>query len=492
MPGQPWIGCSATIWNFRAFERPVPLSGPSKVQIEPPTAARFDSPACGPLFRAKTRTTPARPAADREERTMEPRGRLPFAATDEHAERSRMSRTPTQSGGFFVPHNLRMPLKGAAAGPLAGLTAAVKDMYDVAGTRTGGGNPEWLAAQQPAKKHAGAVLRLLDAGATIVGKTVCDEFFYSVSGANAHYGTPANLRAPGRLPGGSSAGSAAATAAGVCDLALGSDTGGSIRIPASQCGIYGLRPTHGRIDVSGMMDMAPSFDVPGWFAASPGVFRMAGAVLLDRARVDAPVERLLIADDAFAQADAPAAALHRSVLDRAADSLPTPSHVRVAPQGFEAWREAFRIVQGYETWRTFGPFIRRHQPKLGPGIKERMAFAATVTEAQCEAARRVLVLAREHVRALVPPGTVLALPSAPSIAPRVDTPAEALEDFRVRVMRLTCTAGLSGLPQVSIPAGTVDGCPAGLSFIGWAGGDEALLDLAVALARHCGLALPHP
>lgn len=392
--------------------------------------------------------------------------------------------------GFFVPHDLDRPIAGAAAGPLAGLTVAVKDMYDIAGTRTGGGSPEWLAAQQPATKNATAVQRLLDAGAIIVGKTICDEFFYSVSGANAHYGTPTNVRAPGRLPGGSSAGSAAATAAGACDIALGSDTGGSIRVPASQCGIYGLRPTHGRIDTSGVMDMAPSFDVPGWFAASPGVFRKAGAVLLDSARVDATLARLLIAEDAFAQADAPVAALHLAFIDRAKDTLPAPSRMRIAPQGFDPWREAFRIVQAYETWATFGNFITRAKPKLGPGIRERMAFAATVSKADSDAARAVLAPAREHVRTLVPPGTLLALPSAPSIAPLIDTPAAALEDFRTRVMRLTCTAGLAGLPQMSIPVGTVDGCPVGLSFIGWAGGDEALLDLAVTLARHCGLASP--
>jgi amidase len=401
-----------------------------------------------------------------------------------------MSITTNQPGGFFVPHDLERPIAGAAAGPLAGLTVAVKDMYDIAGTRTGGGNPEWLAAQTPAAKNAGAVQRLLDAGATIVGKTICDEFFYSVSGANAHYGTPANMRAPGRLPGGSSAGSAAATAAGACDIALGSDTGGSIRVPASQCGIYGLRPTHGRIDTSGVMDMAPAFDVPGWFAASPGVFCKAGTVLLDSARVDTTVARLLIAEDAFEQADAPVAALHLAFIDRAKGALPAPARIRIAPQGFDPWREAFRIVQAYETWVTFGDFITRAKPKLGPGIKERMAFAATVSKADCEAARAVLAPAREHVRTLVPPGTLLALPIAPSIAPLIDTPAAALEDFRVRVMRLTCTAGLSGLPQVSIPVGTVDGCPVGLSFIGWAGGDEALLDLAVTLARHCGLTSP--
>jgi amidase len=389
-------------------------------------------------------------------------------------------------GAFFVPHDLAAPVAGAPGGPLGGLTVAVKDMYDIAGERTGGGSPDWLARQSPAGRHAGAVARLLEAGATVIGKTICDEFFYSVSGANAHYGTPTNVRAPGRLPGGSSSGSAAATAAGACDIGLGSDTGGSIRIPAAQCGIYGIRPTHGRIDLTGGMAMAPSFDVPGWFAGGPGVFRNVGAALLQGARVEAAVEAVIVAEDACAQADDAVAATLLAALARMAPVLPPTRTVRVAPDGFDHWREAFRIIQARETWGTYGDFITRHRPKLGPGIKERMAFAATVGEADAAAARPVHEAARAHLHGLLTPGTVLALPSAPCIAPLIDAPADALESFRVRVMRLTCMAGLSGLPQVSLPVGTVDGCPVGLSFMGWSGGDEALLDLAVAVARFGG------
>src|SRR6516164_3085623 len=176
----------------------------------------------------------------------------------------------------FVPHDLTAPLSGAGAGPLAGLSAAVKDMYDIAGYRTGGGNPDWLAAQAPAASSAAAVARILEAGATIIGKTICDEFFYSLAGVNAHYGTPLNPRAPRRLPGGSSSGSASATAAGACDFALGSDTGGSVRIPAAFCGVFGIRPTLGRVSLAGVMAMAPSFDVPGWFSNGPGVFQRVG------------------------------------------------------------------------------------------------------------------------------------------------------------------------------------------------------------------------
>jgi amidase len=112
-----------------------------------------------------------------------------------------------------------------------------------------------------------------------------------------------------------------------------------------------------------------------------------------------------------------------------------------------------------------------------------------VTPDQVNAANEVRKRATAHIRQSVPPGTVLALPTAPCIAPRIDTPEPELDHFRTRVMRLTCTASLAGLPQVSIPAALVDGCPAGLSFIGWPGGDEALLDLSLALSRHCGMML---
>jgi amidase len=393
--------------------------------------------------------------------------------------------------GFFVPHSLKSPLKGASDGPLAGLNAAVKDMYAIAGERSGGGNPDWLAQAQPATAHAAAVTRILAAGATIVGKTICDEFFYSVAGINAHYGTPANLRAPGRIPGGSSSGSAAAVAAGVCDFSLGSDTGGSVRIPASFCGVYGIRTTHGRVDVQGCMDMSPSFDTIGWFASGPGVFRRVGGVLLAGGAVHAPIERVLIADDGFAEADEGVGRLLRAVLERMEADLPKPEHGTLAPSGatLDPWREAVRVIQAYEIWKVYGDFVQRANPTFGPGVAERMKIASTITAAQAEAALGVRATARDHLRKLIRPGTVVALPTAPSIAPLLDTPPAALDAHRTQVMRLTCSAGLAGLPQVSLPAGTVSGCPAGLSFIGWPGADEAMLDLAFRLAPHCGIAI---
>src|SRR5438093_9304209 len=150
--------------------------------------------------------------------------------------------------GAFCRHT-HVAVKGTGAGPLANLVFGLKDIYDVAGHKTGFGSPDWLATHSPAARTAPSVQVLLDAGADLVGKTHNDELTYSLTGENAHYGTPINVNAPGRIPGGSSSGSAAAVAGGLVDFAVGSDTGGSVRAPASFCGIYGIRPTHGRVSL---------------------------------------------------------------------------------------------------------------------------------------------------------------------------------------------------------------------------------------------------
>ena len=387
---------------------------------------------------------------------------------------------PSDTVGAFVPHGRRSrPPRNR--GPLDGLTFAVKDLFDVAGCGTGGGNPEWLEAHARAPHDAAAVAALLDAGARLVGKTVCDEFFYSLTGVNVHYGTPVNVRAPGRLPAGSSSGSAAAVAAQLCDFALGSDTGGSVRIPAAFCGLYGLRPTHGRVDLTGGMAMAPRFDTAGWFARDAELFRTLGNTLLIGDSRSARVDRVLLAEDAFAQADPAVAATLTQRLHRQVALVPVAGKIQLAPaDGFDGRVEAFRIVQAYQVWEQFGAFVEAQRPKLGPGIKERMAFAATVDAAAYRASLARCDRDRDALTAAIPPGTVVAMPTAPCIAPLLSASDDELLAFRSRAMALTCHAGVGGLPQVTVPAGEVDGCPVGLSFLGWGGGDEALLDWAVA------------
>jgi amidase len=385
----------------------------------------------------------------------------------------------------FVPHDLVAPIPATGSGPLNGLSAVVKDVFDIAGERAGGGSPEWLADAARAASTAPALLRLLDAGATIVGKTVCDEFLYSVTGANAHYGTPVNPRAPDRLPGGSSSGSASAMAAGACDFALGTDTGGSVRVPAALCGVFGIRTSHGRVPTGGVLPMAPSFDSVGWFAASAGVLRLVGAHLLGPGRVAAGIDRVLLATDLLASADPEVEAGVRQFVSRLHRDLPQPEEIVLSEGAIADWVDCFRVVQAFETWLTFGDWITANTPELGPGIDERMRYAASVTAYQAAEARSRRSVIRKRLNAVVRPGTIVLMPTVGCIAPRLDASAEDLHRFRSRTMAYTCVAGLGALAQVSVPIGLASGAPIALSMLSWAGGDEDVLDSAARIAVHC-------
>src|SRR5215212_7536838 len=181
-----------------------------------------------------------------------------------------------QSGAFIE----RFTLPSTNDGPLRGLGFAVKDLIDVAGHPTGCGNPSWLATPPPAIVSAVCVEQLLAAGAQCEGKTITDEFAFSLLGENHHYGTPLNPAAPARVPGGSSNGSASAVACGLVDFALGTDTCGSVRVPASNCGIWGWRPSHGLISVAGVMPFSPTLDTVGVFTRSAELLQRIAAVLL--------------------------------------------------------------------------------------------------------------------------------------------------------------------------------------------------------------------
>src|SRR5680860_1836002 len=260
----------------------------------------------------------------------------------------------------LVPHTLKEPLAGRGAGPLAGLTFMVKDLFAIAGRKVGNGNPDYYEHASPAHETAPVITRLLEAGASCTGITICDEFFYSVLGSNAHYGSPVNTRAPRHVTGGSSCGSAAAVAAAMCDFALGSDTGGSIRVPASFCGLYGLRPTHGRIDMTGATPMAPSFDTVGILARDAEVFRKVGLVLLEGARVDAPIERLVLAQDIVVFSEASTDQALWQTLDKLGSAIPKPEHQDIAGEDIEDWRKAFATIQGFEIQSTLLPFVQSH------------------------------------------------------------------------------------------------------------------------------------
>jgi amidase len=370
--------------------------------------------------------------------------------------------------------------RGTANGPLAGLTFGVKDIYDIAGHKNGFGNPDWLRTHEAAARTAPVVQRLLDAGASVVGKTHTDEITWSLNGENAHYGTPENINAPGRIPGGSSSGSAAAVAGGLCDFALGSDTGGSVRAPASFCGIYGIRPTHGRVSLEGACPLAPSFDTCGWFARSAEMLARVGRVLLGDEGRGEP-RRLLLAQDAFALAgDAVARALEPA-LGRVTALAGKPERVTVAADGLEQWLQVFRVLQAAEAWAQHGEWVRRVKPDLGPGIRQRVQWAADLDPKLVGPAKRRREEIARHLDGLLANGAVLVLPTVPGIAPLRNAAPADTENFRARALAVLCPAGLARLPQVSLPLGKLDGCPLGLSLIAARGADAMLLELATRL-----------
>ncbi len=380
----------------------------------------------------------------------------------------------------FVPYPAAA-VPHATSGPLSGLRLAAKDLFDVAGYPTGGGSPIVLALSGIKQRTASTVQALLDAGAQFVGKTVTDEFAFSMNGQNAHFGAPINGAAPDRIAGGSSSGSAAAVSNGLCDVALGTDTGGSVRAPASHNGLVGLRPTHGRVSLAGAMDLAPSFDTCGWFTRDVATFARVADVLLGPAGA-APRWSLLWPDDVWALLAPAARPAAEAAAARVSGLLGAAAPVTVAPEGFDPLYWHFRHLQGFEAWQTNGPLIERHAPPLGPGVAERFAWSRQVTVAQAAAARAFCVEFTARMQGLLGDDKVLLLPTMPDIAPLRAAAEPTLEDYRNRAIRMLCIAGLAGLPQLSLPLAQRDGAPLGLSLLGPAGSDRDLVALAGQLA----------
>ncbi len=385
---------------------------------------------------------------------------------------------PDDPLGAFLRDN-HAALKGAATGPLAGLTFAAKDVFDIAGHTTGFGNPTWLATHAPATRTAPVVQCLIDAGADLVGRTVTDELTYSLTGENVHYGTPINPRCPDRVPGGSSSGSVTSVAGGLVDFALGTDCAGSVRLPASYCGVLGFRPTHGRIPLEGVPPFAASFDTIGWFAREAAVLKRVGRTLLGDWGRTGPPRRFLVAADAFALVEPAVAEALRSALERVTAAIDRRDDVTVSKEGLAPWMEVFRTIQAGEIWAAHGAWIEAARPALGPGVRERIAAASNVSQNAVSAARAARAVIVDTLEALLGPGDILCLPTSPRIAPLRNSETSAVEvTYRHQAMCLLCIAGLAGLPQVSLPLSTLAGCPLGLSLVGRRGQDELLLEMA--------------
>jgi len=375
-------------------------------------------------------------------------------------------------------------LAGASGGPLSGLTFAAKDIFDVAGHVTGCGNPHWKATHGPAESNSWAVQTLVNAGATMTGKTITDELTRGIFGENMHYGTPRNPRGPGRVPGGSSSGSASAVAGKLVDFALGSDTGGSVRVPASFCGLYGLRPTHGRIPLEGMLLQAPTFDTTGWFARDAETFARVGAVILPPAPVTNRPRRLVIAEDAFELAEPEVREALESAIDAVAVAFDSRTVERLSPTSLEEWSGHQQILQSREAWLSIRDWLDATNPAMSFEVSDRYVTARAVTDQQVADAQAGRDAINARMNEVFQGGeTVVCLPTTVGPAPPLGQAVSARHTLRLRNSALTSVAGNTGRPQINLPLVEVDGLPIGLSLLGDHGADERLIALAVEIER---------
>jgi len=391
------------------------------------------------------------------------------------------------SVGAFVagPREERAPL---GSGRLSGLTFAIKDLFDLSGVVTTFGNPDWARTHAPATSTAPVALALLQAGARLAGKTKTQELAYGLTGENVWHGTPTNPAAPDRFPGGSSCGSAAAVAAGLVDFALGSDTGGSVRIPASYCGVFGIRPTHGAVSLAGACALAPSFDTCGWFTRSASLLAGVGEVLLagPRSGADGP---LLRPEEPWVNAQPEVAEALRPALEKLEQIRGRAVALRIAPEGIDSFYDHFRTAQAEEAWAVLGGWVEATKPRLGPGVAERVAAAKATDPAMAAPGRAFRRVLQARIRPLLAGGAVMVYPTSPCVAPLLA--ANLLEQDAVRqaTVGVTAIAGLCGLPEVTLPAARVRGLPVGLSLVAGPGYDRALLALACDAAAVLGLAV---
>lgn len=374
-------------------------------------------------------------------------------------------------------------IAGAVDGPLAGLSLAVKDLYAIAGRVTGAGNPDWCRTHAAASETAPVVQALLNAGASVKGITHLDELAFSMNGRNFHYGTPINTAAPDRIPGGSSSGSAAAVAGRVVDLGLGTDTGGSVRVPASHCGIFGFRPTHGRIPTTGLVPLAPCFDTVGWFARTPQLLAAVGEVLLPPDETAAPaVGGLLVAEDILAEADPAVGDAFAQVLAALQLEFGTATRCPLVPLPLAEAFEATRILMVDAVKRGHGDWIRTTKPTFGPGLAQRFQAALEQPDALVRPAMAVRKRVAAHLRRTLSGNVVAVMPTVSAPPPRRDDSDDVLEAYRFRMQRVTCPAGLAGAPQINIPAMRVGGAPVGLALVAAPGTDRLLLAMAARVA----------
>lgn len=363
-------------------------------------------------------------------------------------------------------------------GELNNKTFSVKDVFSIKGYLNAAGNPDWFKSHQASEQTADAIVKLLNQGAKLQGTTHTDELMYSINGENHHYGTPDNPKAPGHIPGGSSSGSAVAVAGEIVDFALGTDTGGSVRIPSSYCGIYGIRPTHGAVSLDGVIPLAKSFDTVGWMARDPETLLKVGRILIEGQNLDqTSFTTMIIAEDAWdlVEEQTKLELMNRfKLFNQMGINVKT---AKIAKEGLSTWADVFRSLQGLEIWEEHGEWIDSIKPTFGPGIAERFRWASTLKKYDHSYQLSLKEEIKNRLSLLLGKEGVLLIPTAPAPAPLKGLTNKELEDRRTKTMQLSCIAGIAGLPQITLPLAEVDGKPVGLSLIANRNQDLRLLNM---------------
>jgi amidase len=378
--------------------------------------------------------------------------------------------------GAFI--NQDCQISGNTFGPLKDLTFGLKDIFDVKGFKTGFGNPTWLSTHPEANQTNSAIQELINAGASLVGKTHCDELTYNLFGNNFHYGTPTNTASPLRMTGGSSNGSAAAMAAGLVDFSIGSDTGGSVRAPASFCGLYGIRPTHGRITLDNACGLAPSFDTLGWFTKSSTLLRIIGEVLFkDLPDKNSFPPKFVFLKEAFEVIDPELSTILKNNFLKFGQF----EEVSIGNESLTEWADQFRVLQGSEIWTNLGPWVENHWEGISPPVKARFEIAKNLTIDQIRHAQKRWPEITAIINNLLQQNTILVLPTVAGPAPLLTAGLPELEAYRKQCFQLLSISGLCGTPQINIPIAKINGAPIGISLIGAQGSDMDLLHITESL-----------
>jgi amidase len=381
----------------------------------------------------------------------------------------------------FIPDG-KFIIEGKSGGRLSGLTASVKDLFDIAGYPTGAGNPQWLKSHAVPHEHAEVVRLMLDAGVKVIGKTITEELAYSLVGENVHYGTPVNPHNLECIPGGSSSGAAVSAAAGLCDFALCTDTAGSVRLPASFCGVWGLRPSHGVLSVQGVVPLAPSFDTPGWVSKSPEVMLQVGEALLppDQYELDSKSFTLAFPEDLWSRARPEFDDVLKPIYQIISSFFSSMGSTNLSSNKLLDWQNAFRMVQGFEAWQSHGDWVKSVQPNFGPGIKERFQWASTISENEAIDAKNAMLNHAQKIYDYLN-HSVICMPTVSYLAPKKGEASS--EQDRTNALCLLSLASMAGVPQISMPLATIDGKALGLSLMSQRYTDRQLLKLSQNISK---------